>query len=221
MADSTAENEQPLSVRVLLPDGGELVPPEERDAEEEEPTDEAERDEGADESVAEEEPEAEAEEPQVEEESERAEAEADEGTRILHLNLDRVFLDLLGLEVDLDEVTLDITARTGKGNLLGNLLSAVSGLLDGSGLDDLGGGDGSLLGLPSLGLPSMPELPNPMERARELASALADRIREAIGEVVDALPLEEFLTQFFQAVVDQLLNGANGDEDGDSDAEPA
>jgi hypothetical protein len=39
-------------------------------------------------------------------------------------------LDLLGLQVFLDTVTLEITAEQGPGNLLGNLLCAVAGLLD-------------------------------------------------------------------------------------------
>ena len=41
-------------------------------------------------------------------------------------------LDLLGLVIDLDRVVLDITAQSGPGNLLGNLLCAVAGLLDGN-----------------------------------------------------------------------------------------
>jgi hypothetical protein len=39
-------------------------------------------------------------------------------------------LDLLGLQIDLSRIVLDITAQTGPGNLLGNLLCAVAGLLD-------------------------------------------------------------------------------------------
>ena len=42
-------------------------------------------------------------------------------------------LNLLGLEVHLDPVVLDIVAQPGPGNLLGNLLCAVAGLLDGAG----------------------------------------------------------------------------------------
>lgn len=42
-------------------------------------------------------------------------------------------LDLLGLVVDLAPVELDIRAEPGPGNLLGNLLCAVTGLLDGVG----------------------------------------------------------------------------------------
>ncbi|PLK21031.1 hypothetical protein [Natronobacterium gregoryi] len=57
--------------------------------------------------------------------------ESDETAGVLHLDLDGLFLDLLGLEVNLDAVTLDVSARPGENNLLGNLLSAVSGLLDG------------------------------------------------------------------------------------------
>jgi hypothetical protein len=50
---------------------------------------------------------------------------------VLHLVLGPLHLDLLGLVVDLNQVVLDITAESGPGNLLGNLLCAVVGLLDG------------------------------------------------------------------------------------------
>jgi hypothetical protein len=52
--------------------------------------------------------------------------------RILHLDLGPIFLDLLGLQVSLNEVILDVTAVSGPGNLLGNLLCAVAHLLDGT-----------------------------------------------------------------------------------------
>ena len=50
--------------------------------------------------------------------------------RILHLTLGPLDLDLLGLEIHLNRVVLDITARRGPGRLLGNLLCAIAGLLD-------------------------------------------------------------------------------------------
>jgi hypothetical protein len=50
--------------------------------------------------------------------------------QILFLELGPIFLDLLGLQVSLDQIVLDITAVAGPGNLLGNLLCAVAGLLD-------------------------------------------------------------------------------------------
>ena len=53
---------------------------------------------------------------------------------ILKLVLGPLDLDLLGLQVHLDRVVLNIVAQSGAGNLLGNLLCAVAGLLDG-GLD--------------------------------------------------------------------------------------
>ena len=56
---------------------------------------------------------------------------------ILHLDLGPLNLDVLGLQVDLSEVILDITAVPGAGNLLGNLLCAVVGLLDPSSLSQL------------------------------------------------------------------------------------
>jgi len=53
--------------------------------------------------------------------------------KILHLELGPLDLDLLGLVVHLDRVVLDITAQSGPGRLLGNLLCAIAHLLDGSG----------------------------------------------------------------------------------------
>ena len=53
---------------------------------------------------------------------------------ILNLVLGPLDLDLLGLEVHLDKVVLKIIATPGPGNLLGNLLCAVAGLLDTPGL---------------------------------------------------------------------------------------
>lgn len=50
---------------------------------------------------------------------------------ILFLDLGPLDLNLLGLAIHLDEVVLEIVAETGAGNLLGNLLCAVTGLLDG------------------------------------------------------------------------------------------
>lgn len=49
---------------------------------------------------------------------------------ILHLDIGPIALNLLGLQVDLSRIVLDITAQAGAGNLLGNLLCAVAGLLD-------------------------------------------------------------------------------------------
>ncbi|MFF5075831.1 hypothetical protein ACFY36_02185 [Actinoplanes sp. NPDC000266] len=52
--------------------------------------------------------------------------------RILDLTLGPLHLDLLGLTVDLNQVHLVINAVSGAGNLLGNLLCAIVGLLDGT-----------------------------------------------------------------------------------------
>lgn len=46
-------------------------------------------------------------------------------------------LDLLGLVVHLNQVHLNITADAGPGNLLGNLLCAIAGLLDPGPLSNL------------------------------------------------------------------------------------
>jgi hypothetical protein len=70
---------------------------------------------------------------------------AQEVCDILFLNIQPITLDLLGLQVLLDEVTLDVNAIPGAGNLLGNLLCAVVGLLDPDNGLDLGGLLGSIL----------------------------------------------------------------------------
>jgi hypothetical protein len=61
---------------------------------------------------------------------------------ILELDIGRIFLDLLGLEVDVAPISIDITAVAGPGNLLGNLLCALVGLLD---RNPLAAGVGALL----------------------------------------------------------------------------
>jgi len=50
---------------------------------------------------------------------------------ILNLVLGPLDLNVLGLQVHLNQVVLNIVAQSGAGNLLGNLLCAVAGLLDG------------------------------------------------------------------------------------------
>lgn len=49
---------------------------------------------------------------------------------ILNLDIGPINLDLLGLLVDISPISIDITALRGPGNLLGNLLCALAGLLD-------------------------------------------------------------------------------------------
>jgi hypothetical protein len=50
--------------------------------------------------------------------------------QILDLTLGPIHLDLLGLVVDTNQIHLQITAQSGSGNLLGNLLCSVAHLLD-------------------------------------------------------------------------------------------
>ena len=64
---------------------------------------------------------------------------------ILNLVLGPLDLNILGLQIDLQRVVLDITAVPGAGNLLGNLLCAVVGLLDGGPLAGLLGQLSTLL----------------------------------------------------------------------------
>ncbi|GAB3037319.1 hypothetical protein GCM10011376_31540 [Nocardioides flavus (ex Wang et al. 2016)] len=68
--------------------------------------------------------------------SERAAAGA-AACDVLNLVLGPLDLNLLGLEINLKRVVLDIIAVPGAGNLLGNLLCAVAGLLDGGPLAGL------------------------------------------------------------------------------------
>jgi hypothetical protein len=49
---------------------------------------------------------------------------------ILHLDLGPLQLDVLGLQINLSRIVLDITAQSGAGNLLGNLLCGVANLLN-------------------------------------------------------------------------------------------
>jgi len=73
-----------------------------------------------------------------------AAAAAAPACNVLNLVLGPLDLDLLGLQVHLDRVVLNIVAQSGAGNLLGNLLCSVAGLLDG-GLGGLLGQLSSLL----------------------------------------------------------------------------
>ena len=57
--------------------------------------------------------------------------------QILNLVLGPLDLNLLGLTIHLNQVVLNITAQSGNGNLLGNLLCAVANLLNGSNLSGI------------------------------------------------------------------------------------
>lgn len=83
-----------------------------------------------------------------------AAAQAATGCSVLKLTLGPLHLDLLGLVIDLNQVNLDITAVPGAGNLLGNLLCAVTHLLDNTGAGGLLAGLTGLLNnlLSALGL---------------------------------------------------------------------
>jgi hypothetical protein len=52
---------------------------------------------------------------------------------ILRLSIGAIDLNVLGLTVHLNPILLVINAVPGPGNLLGNLLCAIAGLLDGGG----------------------------------------------------------------------------------------
>jgi len=54
-------------------------------------------------------------------------------TDILNLHLDPLHVNLLGLHVDTSAICLDVSATAGPGNLLGNLLTSLSNLLNNRG----------------------------------------------------------------------------------------
>jgi hypothetical protein len=67
--------------------------------------------------------------------------------QVLYLTLGPLELDLLGLVIELpNELIIDIRAERGPGNLLGNLLCSLVGILDGTGNASAGGGLQRLLG---------------------------------------------------------------------------
>jgi hypothetical protein len=49
---------------------------------------------------------------------------------ILHLEIGPIDLDLLGVVVHTDKIVIDVSAQSGPGNLLGNLLCGVAHVLD-------------------------------------------------------------------------------------------
>jgi len=57
--------------------------------------------------------------------------------QILNLVLGPLDLNLLGLTIHLNQVVLNISAVSGNGNLLGNLLCAVANLLNGNNLSSI------------------------------------------------------------------------------------
>ena len=146
---------------------------EEEAAEEEVAEEEATEEEAAEEEVAEEEA-AEEEDGYHVEDAEDV-YQDDDTSGVLHLDLDGLFLDLLGLEVNLNPVTLDVSARPGENNLLGNLLSAVTGLLDGAG--GLSDAVSSLIDKPKELLSSL------LEKPKALLSGLASKPKELLSRL--------------------------------------
>ena len=197
--------------------------------------DEEETESSGDEEEAESSDEDEEEAESSEDEEEEADEEEDEvpgEATILHLNLAGLDLNLLGLEVDLEEVDLDVSAVPGEKRLLGNLLSAVAGLLDESGL--LGGllpsGDGLLGKLP--GLPSFGGVTGRIksffsfdrlkglfsfDRLKGLFSFDSDaenggilrriggKLRSFAASLVLKLPVEKVIATVAQTLIDRLL----------------
>ncbi len=193
------------------------------------PADEAdaEREGGQEEQAQAEEAEAEeAEETDTEEEAEAEEGEeAQEEAGLVYLDLEGLFLDVLGLEVDLNEVVLDVSAQPGSNRLLGNLLSSVSGLLDGgpgSLLSGLGGGLSSglnrVLGsvkttlttiVPFVGggeeSESESEDEGEGDGGRSFVPSIGSWLRSGLSRLIAALPLEKVIAQIVRTTLEVLL----------------
>jgi len=133
---------------------------------------------------------------------------------VLHLDLDGLFLDLLGLEVNLNPVTLDVSARPGENNLLGNLLAAVSGLFDGASgmletvesllnkpgefLDALFGGRGADDETEGEGTEPGDDSPGRISRA-------IGWLKEKVAALVPSFPTEEVVAAIVSEVIEQVV----------------
>ena len=149
-------------------------------------------------------------------------AEEDESTTVLFLDLYGLDLDLLGLEIQLHQLVLDVFATEGDGNLLGNLLSGVAGLGDGdllpSGLSDMMPEDGLSGMLPggdkiknTLGLGGGGESEEGEGQDRkegqegEESGGLLSSTASSIRESVPSLPVKQLLIEVIAGVIKQLL----------------
>jgi hypothetical protein len=199
----------------LLTDGGSSAEMEEPDQESEQAeTTEEETEQQSGEEASEEETEQQSGEEASESGDQRKEdltadavANDDEGTEVLQLDLRGLNLNLLGLDVSLSELVLDVSAVEGDGNLIGNLLSKVAGLLDGAA--------GSLLD----GLGMEFDLGEKFSNAWE-------SVKQTLGDAVDEVPIGEVLSQVVVGVLSQLLglddlldDEDEGDRSEESDAE--
>ncbi|PSQ09211.1 hypothetical protein BRC93_13670 [Halobacteriales archaeon QS_5_70_15] len=220
----------PAASRVLLTDGGEEGEQEGETDEDEQETsegEEGEQEEQAEEDAREQEGgegEGEDEENENLHPGDESPATPDTGdeTTIVFLDLKGLFLELLGLEVDLEPVVLEVAASPGDGDLLGNLLSAVVGLLDDgpSGLVPGGGLSGIFDGL----LGAIPGFGGGDEEGEEgeegegggsRIDAATDRAKGAVSSAVDDLPVEDLITQLISELVSQLLDGSGSSDEAD------
>lgn len=214
---------------VLRTDGGEQEleePEEEAEAEEgeeqeEEPgaeEGEEQEEEGGEETEAEEGEEESEEDTEEQEEAEAEEGEdyePDEGASVVHLDLQGLFLDVLGLEVDLQEVVLDVRAIPGGGKLLGNLLGGVTGLLDSlPGMPSMSGLLDSLPEMPSIGLPGgggdgiLPNFSN-------IPGRIMGWLREQVGKIVEELQVGKILANVVEELARELANSLESTAEND------
>jgi hypothetical protein len=119
----------------------------------------------------------------------------EESATVLHLDLEGLFLNLLGLHVDLDEVVLDIDAVKGPNNLVGNLLAGVSGLLS----------------MPSI------DVGGPSDVFEGVESSITDTVKRAGRAITDELDVtvQDVMTRFIEELVSQLTDrpeSADGSE---------
>ena len=163
-------------------------------------------------------------------------AESDESTTVLFLDIYGLDLDLLGLEVQLHQVVLDVFATEGDGNLLGNLLSSVAGLTDPGGLSNLipdgisdilpeGGLSGMLPEdglLPEDGIGSMlgfggeqeGEEGEEGEEGDESEGFISSKV-SSIRESIPSLPVKQLLIEVIAGVIKQLLESPEEDASGE------
>jgi hypothetical protein len=128
-----------------------------------------------------------------------------------------LFLDLLGLEVDLEEVVLDVSAVAGEGRLLGNLLSGVASLLGSGGsglLDNLLGG--SLLEglLDNISLPGSDGEEGGSDEGD--GESTLGSVKDSASDAFADVPLDEILTSVLKELIDQFVGDSSSSEGSDS-----
>lgn len=143
--------------------------------------------------------------------------EDEKGTSLLYLDLSGLFVDLLGVEIELNRVELDLSAVPGPGNLLGNLLSQVVGLLD-----DVAGTLGGLVpegGIDTGNLLPEVEIPSSSDVFFGAINLVLDALLDALGD--DEATKDDDGTDGNENDAADSEDGEDGEgnEDGEDDTE--